>query len=130
MTEPSPAPDVSTVDAMRPTRGAERIEIIDILRGFAVFGILTVNMAFFNSPQQLRGVGIEWWPDTLDRVVGSAIIFLSEGKFYTIFSMLFGLGLFIQFAGFDQCPLSFDRDLIRLQSIQEDINSAMFRGSD
>ena len=39
-------PTASTV-AMRPVQQSERIHILDILRGFAIFGILAVNMAGF-----------------------------------------------------------------------------------
>ena len=35
-----------------PVQQAERIQIVDILRGFALFGILLVNMAIFSNPFQ------------------------------------------------------------------------------
>jgi uncharacterized protein len=35
-----------------PTQQVERIQIVDILRGFALFGILLVNMALFSRPFQ------------------------------------------------------------------------------
>ena len=38
--------------AVAPVQQAERIQIVDILRGFALFGILLVNMALFSYPFQ------------------------------------------------------------------------------
>ncbi len=35
---------------MRPIAAKERIEVLDVLRGFAIFGILLVNMEAYNSP--------------------------------------------------------------------------------
>lgn len=37
---------------LAPVQRAERIQIVDILRGFALFGILLVNMALFSRPFQ------------------------------------------------------------------------------
>ncbi len=34
----------------QPTTGQERVAALDVLRGFAILGILLVNMAVFNSP--------------------------------------------------------------------------------
>jgi uncharacterized protein len=85
------------VRALSPVASPERVELIDILRGFALFGILLVNMQMFGAPLQLWFSQIEWWPGPLDRAVELGIRFLAQGKFYTLFSILFGLGLAIQF---------------------------------
>lgn len=44
--------DPSARPILAPVQQAERIQIIDILRGFALFGILVVNMALFSRPFQ------------------------------------------------------------------------------
>ncbi len=84
--------------AMTPVQQSERIQILDILRGFAVFGILVVNMAGFASPAFLPGYvhpeSMPWY----DSVAESLVLFLAEGKFYMIFSFLFGLGFSVQLA--------------------------------
>jgi uncharacterized protein len=76
-----------------PVSQAERVQIVDILRGFALFGILLVNMAIFYAPfQQIlfpADPAAAWY----DRAATWLIHFLAESKFYTLFSMLFGLGL-------------------------------------
>lgn len=81
---------------IRPATPDERIQIIDIIRGFALFGILLVNMDFFND--SIFGHVLGWkapgtFPDQLGRWF---ISFFGAGKFYSIFSFLFGLGMGIQ----------------------------------
>lgn len=78
-----------------PVPQAKRIQTLDIIRGFALFGILTVNMYLFSHPFQnylLPPVELPWY----DRAVQLLILALSEGKFYPLFSLLFGLGFAIQ----------------------------------
>jgi uncharacterized protein len=41
-----------TQPAVSPVQQAERVQIVDILRGFALFGILFVNMTIFSRPFQ------------------------------------------------------------------------------
>lgn len=50
---------------MRPVPKSERIDILDILHGFAIFGILAVNIYDLSSPNFLPGyVEPEWrWYD-------------------------------------------------------------------
>ncbi len=38
---------MKTISIVKPLKGTERKEILDLLRGFALMGILPVNMAFF-----------------------------------------------------------------------------------
>jgi uncharacterized protein len=71
-----------------PTPERERIPTLDILRGFALFGILLVNMEDFSSLPGLAAA----WTDTPDRVVAWLLRFLAEGKFRAVFAFLFGLG--------------------------------------
>lgn len=61
-----------------PVRPNERVELIDALRGFALFGVLLVN--WDNVRSSIRGV----------------VEFVAEGSFYPEFSLLFGLGFAIQ----------------------------------
>lgn len=77
-----------------PVAGAERIVVLDVLRGFAVLGILVMNIqsfamvdpTYFNPTVSLDLTGINlavWW---LSHV-------LVDLKFMAIFSMLFGGGI-------------------------------------
>ena len=83
---------------MRPVPQSERIHFLDILRGFAIFGILAVNLAGFASPAFLPGYAP---PDSMpwyDELAQTLVLFFAEGKFYTIFAFLFGLGFAVQLA--------------------------------
>jgi uncharacterized protein len=76
-----------------PVRPAERIETIDILRGWAIFGILVANMMVFAADY------LPWaerWPGLADRTTVFLIQFFGESKFWTLFSFLFGLGFALQ----------------------------------
>lgn len=80
----------------QPLSQSSRIEAIDVLRGFTLFGIMLVHMVeqYYAGPH----------PDKIDAAGASiidqiAIAFTSifiMGKFYMIFSFLFGLSFFIQ----------------------------------
>ena len=77
-----------------PTRERERIVTLDVLRGFALFGILLVNVEDFSAPNW-PGLRTEW-SDTPDQVVGWLLKFAAEAKFRAVFSFLFGLGFALQ----------------------------------
>ncbi|MCA1744477.1 MAG: DUF418 domain-containing protein, partial [Bacteroidales bacterium] len=81
-----------------PTVPGQRIPIIDTLRGFAILGILMVNMLWMSAPVGISLTEYTLWDTPLDKTVEFFISFLFEGKFYVLFSMLFGYGfwLFLQ----------------------------------
>jgi uncharacterized protein len=82
--------------SIAPVQQSERIQIVDILRGFALFGILFVNMTIFSRPMQAILFPMDPAAPWFDRAAIWLIHFLGEGKFYAMFSMLFGLGLTLQ----------------------------------
>ena len=77
-----------------PVAQAARIDAIDVLRGFALLGILVMNVQLFAMPQaayfnptaygDLEGANLYVW------LAGRM---LADQKFMTIFSMLFGAGI-------------------------------------
>jgi hypothetical protein len=67
-----------------PVQAKERIEFVDILRGFAVFGILAANMAIFSG----QSGSLQAWSGALDRAVVLLIRFLVTAKFYSLFSLV------------------------------------------
>ena len=83
---------------MEPARGEERIAELDILRGWAIFGMLIVNVWVLQSfflpllPLQLTQV----WTGTADQVALWLIDSFVSGRFWSLFSFLFGLGFAMQ----------------------------------
>lgn len=82
--------------AMMPTSASERIDVIDILRGMALFGILAANMRGFSAPAQVYFNTDALFKGQLDTIVQEWIYILVQGKFITLFSFLFGLGFAVQ----------------------------------
>lgn len=82
--------------ALTPVAAGERIATLDVLRGFALFGILTVNMAGFSWPMEMMMMRQIFWETRPDAIADWAVRFLAEGKFYPLFAFLFGLGAAIQ----------------------------------
>jgi uncharacterized protein len=81
----------------KPVLSGEREVFMDILRGFAIFGILIAN---------LTAGGLGWGPNVdvespfllpeLDKQLDFLYTVFIEGKFYSIFSLLFGWGIALQ----------------------------------
>jgi uncharacterized protein len=78
-----------------PVKTKERIELLDALRGFAIFGILMVNLPMMYEPAVLILAGAKPDPGTAHIIAEAVIKFFFEGKFYVIFSVLFGLGFWM-----------------------------------
>ena len=74
-----------------PVQPSERLIFVDILRGFAVFGILVANMGHFSGQ-----MGLDSYTRFIDKAVLIAIMFFIQAKFYSLFSLLFGWGLAVQ----------------------------------
>lgn len=72
-----------------------RIDVADVLRGFAVMGIVVLHTIehynFYSFPE----VTSEWLRFT-DKLVWESMFFTFGGKAYAIFALLFGLSFFIQ----------------------------------
>ncbi len=81
--------------AAAPVREKERIAILDILRGFAILGILVVNMRWFNTPVGILTSEISLWDRPMDQAVTFMIYAVFDAKFYVLFSMLFGYGFWL-----------------------------------
>jgi len=90
--------DINNLTKAEPVFSQERIEILDVIRGFALLGILIANMAWYSSPATYFEIlGKNMWTGFWDTATTSFINLLVQGKFYSIFSFLFGLGFAIFF---------------------------------
>lgn len=78
-----------------PIAQTERIDAVDVLRGLAVGGILIGNMQWFAGwgimPPSLAAAA-----PVADQITNFLVHFFIEGKFYSIFSLLFGFGFALQ----------------------------------
>ena len=79
---------------MTPIAASEREPIVDALRGFAIFGILLVNMEVMRSSEWLLAMSgfAVGAPALPDRIVQFAIGWLATGKFLSSLAILFGIG--------------------------------------
>ncbi|MEE4297632.1 MAG: DUF418 domain-containing protein [Wenzhouxiangella sp.] len=71
---------------------SDRLIHLDVLRGFALLGILLVNFEWFLRPMQAIMLGTEPGMSFLSQVADALVTTLGEGKFYPLFSILFGAG--------------------------------------
>ena len=78
-----------------PTPAKERIVLLDAIRGLAIFGILMVNMQIFFRPMTYMLMGYQGEEQLINLLSTIFIKFFFEGKFYVLFSLLFGYGFFI-----------------------------------
>lgn len=77
-----------------PTTDAERLGVVDLLRGVALTGILFMNVfGFALAPHSTEAFRSN--PATLDFWVLAANTILLEGKMRALFGMVFGAGVFL-----------------------------------
>jgi uncharacterized protein len=91
---------------MTSLQSVQRFQVLDVLRGFALAGILVINamsiMAVKGStPAFTVDVGIA------ERFIQDLILFFVESKFFTLFSLLFGIGFAIQINSAERQEQSF-----------------------
>lgn len=86
----------SDAAAAAPLAARERLVALDVVRGFALLGILLMNVEFFLRPVQALVLGREAWPEAIDRAAGWLVAAFVQGKFYILFALLFGMGFAIQ----------------------------------
>ena len=83
-------------DSVAPTPAADRIGEVDIIRGFALFGVMWMNVygmgEFLVPADRIHGLAQF---QVLEDVVGFLSALLMEGKAQALFSMLFGFGFAI-----------------------------------
>lgn len=80
-----------------PVAGEDRFVAIDALRGFALFGILLANLPYwggfpFASAEQQKALMGGVSPSAFGIFFNGIL----DGKFYTLFSLMFGLGFALQ----------------------------------
>ena len=84
--------------ANSPLKGSDRILYLDILRGIAILFIFLANIqylsgTYFYSPS----LADSFATSTTDHWLDILFYVLIDGKFYSIFSILFGIGFVVQY---------------------------------
>jgi uncharacterized protein len=91
------APASTPAAAPGPVRTTERVSRLDAMRGFALLGIMFVNMTWFTGFAVLSGEQREALGTAgVDRVTAWIVHFAVDSKFWTLFALLFGVGFGIQ----------------------------------
>ena len=98
-----------------PVQPGERSALLDSLRGYALLGILIANMmafiGFYFLPDPKRDALLLGGLNDLAEFLGEWLV---VGKFYSIFSLLFGIGFAIQLGRLEQRGEGVPRYLRRL----------------
>jgi uncharacterized protein len=108
-------PGAATVSpGQGPTGAGERIEALDVVRGFALFGILMVNLQYwFRSTPVRYELEPHPWPGLANAIVDVGTGILFDGKFMSLFAMLFGIGLALQMERAEGRGAGFGRFAVR-----------------
>jgi len=98
---------------LAPIALSQRIEALDVVRGFALLGIFLMNIEFFNriigslGDGMPRGLtGLDWWASWF-------VAYFVQGKFWTIFSLLFGMGFAVMLTRAEQAGRDFQKVYLR-----------------
>jgi uncharacterized protein len=85
------------MQALAPVQTNQRETFMDVLRGFAILGIFIANInnfSWYNESAKVTGPYILPGADSTMSFLHHMFV---EGKFYSIFSLLFGWGIALQF---------------------------------
>lgn len=85
----------NTVQAAKPVATADRIQTVDLVRGFALLGILMMNIPFFGLNGGGQQAIVSGPHNTTDYYTLAVVSTLFEGTMRGLFSMLFGAGMIL-----------------------------------
>lgn len=99
---------MTTTNKLTPTKAINRIHFLDALRGIAIFFIFTANIPYLSGFFFFKEANpYAWAVFPFDEGFEMILHTLVDGKFYTIFSLLFGIGFTIQYENLKKRDLSF-----------------------
>lgn len=106
------------IDAVQPTDPEQRLDLLDALRGFALAGVLLANLVAFCLYAFLPSTHMTTLPTAnIDRLLEPALSALVSGKFFTLFSLMFGVGFALQMQRAGEDPVHRQRYLRRLATL-------------
>ncbi|MDB5934551.1 MAG: hypothetical protein JWQ01_1895 [Massilia sp.] len=104
------SPEITT---LAPVPAHQRIEALDAVRGFALIGICLMNIEFFNRALSGLGAGMPPGLTGIDWLASYFVAYFVAGKFWTIFSLLFGMGFAVMLTRAERAGRGFLKPYIR-----------------
>ncbi|NBF04818.1 DUF418 domain-containing protein [Pseudomonas sp. Fl5BN2] len=101
--------------ATAPATRTARLEQVDALRGFALFGILMVNIWAFADPYYASASSNPGYASATDHLIRWLVSTFFEAKFYLLFSFLFGYSFTLQMASAERAAEPFVPRMLRRQ---------------
>lgn len=98
---------------LAPMPARDRIEALDVVRGFALIGICLMNLDFFNRSALLVGTGLPPGLTGIDYAAAFFTGYFVTGKFWTIFSLLFGMGFAVMLTRAEAAGRGFFKPYLR-----------------
>jgi uncharacterized protein len=98
---------------LAPEPSNQRIEALDVVRGFALIGICLMNIEFFNRASATIGQGMPIGLTGIDWLASYFVAYFVQGKFWTIFSMLFGMGFAVMLTRAESAGRGFMKPYLR-----------------
>jgi uncharacterized protein len=98
---------------LAPVPANQRIEALDVVRGFALIGICLMNVEYFNRAVSDLGGGMPAGLTGINWLASFFVAYFVTGKFWTIFSMLFGMGFAIMLTRADSAGRGFFKPYLR-----------------
>jgi uncharacterized membrane protein YeiB len=92
---------------LAPIAASQRIEALDVVRGFALLGIFLMNIEFFNRTMASLGEGMPRGLTGINWLASWFVAYFVQGKFWTIFSLLFGMGFAVMMVRAEQAGREF-----------------------
>ncbi len=99
--------------ALAPLPASQRIEALDAVRGFALIGICLMNIEFFNRALSGLGAGMPPGLTGIDWLASYFVAYFVAGKFWTIFSLLFGMGFAVMLTRAERAGRGFLKPYMR-----------------
>lgn len=103
-------------ESVLPATASQRIAEVDLLRGFALFGILIVNVAVATQLWSFGGTADDprlGFDGPVDHFVNAVVEALFSGKFYLLFAFLFGYSFTLQIAAAQRAGVPANPRLLR-----------------
>jgi len=96
-----------------PVAESQRIEALDVVRCFALLGIFVMNVEWFNRPVATLNDGMPRGLEGLDWLASWFVAYFVQGKFWTIFSLLFGMGFAVMLVRAERAGREFTKVYLR-----------------